>query len=95
VHIYGQLAPMDAIIDIARRHNLKVVEDSAQAHGAEFKGKRAGQWGDIACFSFYPGKNLGAFGDGGAICRQRRESRPNSSRSCGIMDVLPSIRMTF
>jgi dTDP-4-amino-4,6-dideoxygalactose transaminase len=68
VHLYGQLAPMDIIMEIARRHHLYVIEDAAQAHGAEYKGKRAGQWGDIACFSFYPGKNLGAYGDGGAIC---------------------------
>ena len=68
VHLYGQIAPMAAIMDIARRHNLYVVEDAAQAHDAEYKGKRAGEWGDIACFSFYPGKNLGAYGDAGAIC---------------------------
>lgn len=68
VHLYGQIAPMDAILDIARRHRLYVIEDSAQAHGAEYQGKRAGQFGDMACFSFYPGKNLGAYGDGGAIC---------------------------
>ncbi len=68
VHLYGQLAPMDAIMEIARKHNLKVVEDAAQAHGAELNGKRAGAWGDAACFSFYPGKNLGAYGDGGAVC---------------------------
>jgi dTDP-4-amino-4,6-dideoxygalactose transaminase len=68
VHLYGQLAPMDAIMEIARKHNLIVVEDAAQAHGAELNGKRAGAWGSIACFSFYPGKNLGAYGDGGAIC---------------------------
>ncbi|MBE0689411.1 MAG: DegT/DnrJ/EryC1/StrS family aminotransferase, partial [Anaerolineae bacterium] len=68
VHLYGQIADMDAIMDIARRHNLRVIEDAAQAHGAELHGLRAGAWGDIACFSFYPGKNLGAYGDGGAIC---------------------------
>jgi len=68
VHLYGQIANMDAIMDIARRHNLRVIEDAAQAHGAELHGMRAGAWGDIACFSFYPGKNLGAYGDGGAIC---------------------------
>lgn len=68
VHLYGQLAPMNTIMDIARRHGLKVVEDAAQAHGAELDGQRAGAWGDAACFSFYPGKNLGAFGDGGALC---------------------------
>jgi dTDP-4-amino-4,6-dideoxygalactose transaminase len=68
VHLYGQMACMDAIMDIARRHGLFVIEDAAQAHGAEYQGKRAGQWGDIACFSMYPGKNLGAYGDAGAIC---------------------------
>ncbi len=68
VHLYGQLAPMDAIMEIARRHHLHVIEDAAQAHGAELNGKRAGAWGDAACFSFYPGKNLGAYGDGGAVC---------------------------
>lgn len=67
VHLYGQISPMDRIMAIAEKHGLKVVEDAAQAHGAEYQGERAGQWGDIACFSFYPGKNLGAYGDGGAI----------------------------
>lgn len=73
VHLYGQLAQMDVIMEIARKHNLFVIEDAAQAHGAEYKGKRAGQWGDIATFSFYPGKNLGAYGDGGAICTNDKE----------------------
>ncbi|MGQ9909554.1 MAG: DegT/DnrJ/EryC1/StrS family aminotransferase [Candidatus Flexifilum sp.] len=68
VHLYGQIAPMDRIMAIARRHGLRVIEDAAQAHGAEYQGQRAGAWGDAACFSFYPGKNLGAFGDGGAVC---------------------------
>lgn len=68
VHLYGQMAAMDAIMETARRHNLYVIEDAAQAHGAVYQGKRAGQWGHIACFSFYPGKNLGAYGDAGAIC---------------------------
>jgi dTDP-4-amino-4,6-dideoxygalactose transaminase len=67
VHLYGQCADMDPIIEIARRHNLLVVEDAAQAHGAEYKGRRAGSMGDLACFSFYPGKNLGAYGEGGAV----------------------------
>src|ERR1044072_7542047 len=58
---------MDPILDIARRHNLKVVEDAAQAHGARWRGKRAGSMGHVAGFSFYPGKNLGAFGDAGGI----------------------------
>lgn len=65
VHLYGQPARMNEIMEIAKRHNLKVVEDSAQGHGAEIDGKRAGSFGDIGCFSFYPGKNLGAYGDGG------------------------------
>ncbi|MCS7072397.1 MAG: DegT/DnrJ/EryC1/StrS family aminotransferase, partial [Anaerolinea sp.] len=68
VHLYGQIAPMDRIMAIARRHGLRVIEDAAQAHGAAYCGQRAGAWGDAACFSFYPGKNLGAFGDGGAVC---------------------------
>jgi dTDP-4-amino-4,6-dideoxygalactose transaminase len=67
VHLYGQPADLDPILDIARRHGLKVVEDAAQAHGARYKGKRIGAHGDVACWSFYPGKNLGALGDGGAI----------------------------
>ncbi|MBQ8951494.1 MAG: DegT/DnrJ/EryC1/StrS family aminotransferase [Eubacterium sp.] len=67
VHLYGQPADMDPIIDIARRHNLKVIEDSAQSHGATYKGIRTGSLGDAAGFSFYPGKNLGALGDGGAV----------------------------
>jgi dTDP-4-amino-4,6-dideoxygalactose transaminase len=67
VHLYGSCANMDPILEIARRHNLIVIEDAAQAHGAEYKGKRAGSMGDLACFSFYPGKNLGAYGEGGAV----------------------------
>jgi dTDP-4-amino-4,6-dideoxygalactose transaminase len=67
VHLYGQPANMDAIRALAAKHNLKVVEDACQAHGALYKGKRVGTMSDAACFSFYPGKNLGAAGDGGAI----------------------------
>jgi dTDP-4-amino-4,6-dideoxygalactose transaminase len=67
VHLYGQPADMDPILDIARRHGLRVIEDAAQAHGARYKGKRIGVHGDIVCWSFYPGKNLGALGDAGAI----------------------------
>jgi len=67
VHLYGQPADMDSIRDIAQGHGLRVIEDAAQAHGARYKGQRAGSLGDAAGFSFYPGKNLGAFGDGGAI----------------------------
>lgn len=67
VHLYGQPADMDPICAIARRHGLRVFEDAAQAHGARYKGRRTGGLADAAAFSFYPGKNLGAFGDGGAI----------------------------
>lgn len=67
VHLYGQPADMDPILEIARRHRLIVVEDAAQAHGAEYKGRRCGSIGDLAGFSFYPGKVLGAYGEGGAI----------------------------
>jgi dTDP-4-amino-4,6-dideoxygalactose transaminase len=67
VHLYGQLCNIDAIISIAKKHGLKVIEDSAQSHGAIYKGKRSGNLGDASGFSFYPGKNLGALGDGGAI----------------------------
>jgi dTDP-4-amino-4,6-dideoxygalactose transaminase len=67
VHLYGQPADMDPIRAIARQHGLKLIEDAAQAHGARYKGQRAGSLGDAAGFSFYPGKNLGALGDGGAI----------------------------
>ncbi|HXJ43221.1 MAG TPA: DegT/DnrJ/EryC1/StrS family aminotransferase, partial [Bryobacteraceae bacterium] len=67
VHLYGQPCDMDAIMQIAERHGLKVIEDAAQAHGARWRGRRVGSIGDAACFSFYPGKNLGAFGDAGAV----------------------------
>lgn len=67
VHLYGQLADMPKIIQIAKQHNLLVLEDSAQSHGAQLQGKKAGNWGDASGFSFYPGKNLGALGDAGAI----------------------------
>jgi dTDP-4-amino-4,6-dideoxygalactose transaminase len=67
VHLYGQMADMDPIMEIARRHGLVVIEDACQAHGAEYKGRRAGSMGDMGCFSFYPGKNLGAYGEGGAV----------------------------
>ena len=73
VHLYGQPADMDPILDIARRHDLKVIEDAAQAHGAMYRGRKVGSLGDMACFSFYPGKNLGAYGDGGAIVTDDEE----------------------
>jgi len=67
VHLYGQACEMEAIMDIANKHNLFVIEDNAQAHGATYNGKKTGSWGHINATSFYPGKNLGALGDGGAI----------------------------
>jgi dTDP-4-amino-4,6-dideoxygalactose transaminase len=67
VHLYGQTADMDPILALARQHGVKVVEDAAQAHGAEYRGRKAGSVGDAGCFSFYPTKNLGAFGDGGLV----------------------------
>ena len=73
VHLYGHPADMDAIMDLAKAHDLRVIEDCAQAHGAEFNGRRVGAIGDIGTFSFYPGKNLGAYGDGGAIVTNNEE----------------------
>jgi dTDP-4-amino-4,6-dideoxygalactose transaminase len=73
VHLYGQPADMDPILDIARRHGLAVIEDACQAHGATYKGQRVGALGDAGCFSFYPGKNLGAYGEGGALVTNRAD----------------------
>jgi dTDP-4-amino-4,6-dideoxygalactose transaminase len=73
VHLYGQPADMDPIMDVARRHGLIVIEDAAQAHGAKYKGRPVGGIGDMACFSFYPGKNLGAYGEGGAVTSNNAE----------------------
>ncbi|QTP55376.1 DegT/DnrJ/EryC1/StrS family aminotransferase [Billgrantia sulfidoxydans] len=73
VHLYGQLADMPAILEIARRYDLLVLEDAAQAHGASRQGRKAGNWGEAAGFSFYPGKNLGALGDAGAVTTQDDE----------------------
>lgn len=67
VHLFGQVADMEPIMEVARRHGLFVIEDAAQAIGAEYKGKRAGSFGQLGCFSFFPSKNLGAFGDGGMV----------------------------
>ena len=67
VHLYGQMADMDPILEIGRKHNIPVIEDAAQAHGATYNGKRSGSMGLLGCFSFYPTKNLGAYGDGGAV----------------------------
>lgn len=73
VHLYGQLAPMPDIVALAKEHNFLVLEDSAQAHGAEIGGRKAGSWGDASGFSFYPGKNLGALGDAGAVTTNNYE----------------------
>ena len=81
VHLYGQPADMDPIMEIARRHGLVVIEDAAQAHGAKYKGRPVGSIGDMACFSFYPGKNLGAYGEGGAVTT----SNPEYERSIRML----------
>lgn len=73
VHLYGQASQMGKVMELAHKYNLKVVEDCAQAHGATYKGTKVGTFGDIGCFSFYPSKNLGAFGDGGAIITNDEE----------------------
>lgn len=73
VHLYGQSANMDPIMRLAKKYDLKVIEDAAQAHGAEYKGKKVGSIGDVGCFSFYPGKNLGAYGDAGMITTNNEE----------------------
>lgn len=73
VHLYGQLAPMPKLMALAERHGLLVLEDCAQAHGAQLNGRKAGNWGHAAAFSFYPGKNLGALGDGGAVVTSDEE----------------------
>ena len=75
VHLFGQVADMDPILKFARQHGLFVIEDAAQAHGADYKGRRAGSIGDIGCFSFYPGKNLGALGEAGAVVTNNPELR--------------------
>ncbi len=73
VHLFGQMADMDPIMEIAKRYGLFVIEDACQAHGAEYKGRKAGSMGDLGCFSFYPGKNLGAYGEAGAIVTNNAE----------------------
>jgi len=73
VHLYGQPADMDPIRDIAKRRGLVIIEDACQAHGAEYKGRRTGSLGDMGCFSFYPGKNLGAYGEGGMVVTDNPE----------------------
>ena len=81
VHLYGQCADMDPIVEIARKHRLTIIEDAAQAHGAEYRGRRAGSLGDLACFSFYPTKNLGAAGEGGMITT----NNPGYARTAALL----------
>ena len=73
VHLYGHPADMDPILEVARRRKLVVIEDACQAHGAEYKGRRTGSMGELGCFSFYPGKNLGAYGEGGLVTTSNAE----------------------
>lgn len=95
VHLYGQPADMDGVLEVAQKHGLRVIEDACQAHGAEYRGRRAGSIGDIGCFSFYPGKNLGAYGDGGAlvtnsmkVAEQVRSLRNYAQRVKNVHDVV-------
>jgi len=85
VHLYGQMAEMDRIMELAAKHNLKVIEDCAQSTGARYKGQMAGTIGDFGCFSYYPSKNIGAFGDGGAVSTKTKENvdRLNMLRNYG------------
>lgn len=97
VHLYGQMVAMDQLMEIARSHNVLVIEDAAQAHGATWQGKGPGQRGDAACFSFYPGKNLGAWGDGGAVFTRdkgladRIQMRANHGRKAKYEHVFEGI----
>jgi dTDP-4-amino-4,6-dideoxygalactose transaminase len=95
VHLYGMPADMDRIMAIAERHGLPVIEDAAQAHGARYRGRRVGEFGQIASFSFYPGKNLGAYGEGGALitndaslARRARSLRDHAQRQKYLHDEI-------
>ena len=95
VHLYGQCADMDPIMDDRRRHNLVVIEDAAQAIGAEYKGRRAGSMGHYGCFSFFPSKNLGGAGDGGMVTTNDAavaEAAPHAARPRLEAEVLPHDR---
>ena len=92
VHLYGQPADMDPILKVARQHGLRVIEDAAQAHGAEYKGGRVGALGDVACFSFYPGKNLGAYGEGGAVVTNSDE---HAARMRRLREALAETRRSM
>jgi len=95
VHLYGFPCDMDAICEIARRRGLRIIEDASQAHGAEFGGQRVGAIGDIGCFSFYPGKNIGAFGEAGAVVTQHAElaDRIRLMRNHGSPDKYHHVRL--
>ena len=82
VHLYGQPADMDPILAIAQQPRHVVIEDACQAHGAEYKGRRCGSMGQLGCFSFYPGKNLGAYGEGGAVVTNDRDAREDRCGCC-------------
>jgi dTDP-4-amino-4,6-dideoxygalactose transaminase len=94
VHLFGQMADMDPILEIARKHKLFVVEDAAQAHGAEYKGSIAGSVGDAGCFSFYPGKNLGAYGEAGAVVTNNGDL-DKKSRMDGFQGAILSVKLKY
>ena len=92
VHLFGQMADMDPILEIAKKRKLFVIEDASQAHGAEYKGKKAGSIGDAGCFSFYPGKNLGAYGEAGGRDHEQRGTRQedaDAARPRAGEEILP------
>jgi len=97
VHLYGQPANIDEVSRIARKHNLLLIEDACQAHGARFQGKRVGSFGDAGCFSFYPGKNLGAYGDGGMIVTNDSAvtERLRILRNCGQSEKYKHVMVGF
>lgn len=97
VHLYGQASDMDSIVAIAKKHNLLVIEDCAQAHGAEWNGKKVGAWGDVAAWSFYPTKPLGAFGDAGAVTtsNQKIVEEIKTLRNLGQSSKNNHIRLGF
>ena len=90
VHLYGQMADMDAVMQIAQKHGLVVIEDAAQAIGAEYQGRRAGSIGHYGCFSFFPSKNLGAAGDGGMVVTTRMRRGRIISSDCVRMVPNPN-----
>ena len=97
VHLYGQPANIDEVSRIARKHNLLLIEDACQAHGAQFQGKRVGSFGDAGCFSFYPGKNLGAYGDGGMIVTNDAgvANKLRILRNCGQSEKYKHVMVGF